>query len=336
MSFSHSWFYLIFYLIDPNICCKYLQYLQHSTGTTSLWIMVLLSLERSFTFTRPFTVKKLIRPRTICLILTVVTSLCFLAHIDEILSVDVKAFRWVNFAYGLCSLNRHLSFSAVRIKIITHLHSFILPFFFNSILDIYICWQICRRRQRLQIKTSLLTHISLKRKQHHRSKISLANEITLTLLCQSMWLLVTYFPRHLYYLLIQFNIIHNYERDNSILSFIIRLSLLIYLAFSPTLYVILSPTLRKEIRMYICLSYQRHRPTSLSHMSIAQDKLRHFFHSHQQPKHPHQPEHVSLLVTTNEHLPRKIFSQRYFQSKSEPCLLLCTYGKIERSNTVHV
>merc|ERR1712110_392641 len=106
---------------------------------------------------------------------------------------------------------------------------------------------------------------------------------------------------------------------------------LIYLAFSPALYVVLSPTLRKEIRSYICLSYQRHRPISLSNISNAQDKFRHFFHSHQQQKNvQHQTEYVSVLVMTSEHLPRKIFSQLKIQSKSEPCLLLYQYKKTER------
>jgi hypothetical protein len=204
--------------------------------------MVFLSFERSFTFTRPFTVKKLLKSRTICLILFVVTCVCFALHIDELISVDIKAFRWVNFAYGLCSIKRHSRLATDRIKIITHSHSFILPFVLNSILDVYICYNICQRRKRItkQSTSSIIKHKS------RRSKISLANEITLTLLCQSMWLLITYFPTHLYYSLISFRFIKDHDRDNSTLVFFIRQNLLIYLAFSPTLFVILSPNKRLE------------------------------------------------------------------------------------------
>ena len=66
-----------------------------------------------------------------------------------------------------------------------------------------------------------------------------------------MWLLITYFPTHLYYSLISFKLINDYDRDNSTLVFLIRQNLLIYLAFSPTLFVILSPTLRREIHLQI-------------------------------------------------------------------------------------
>jgi hypothetical protein len=345
--FSHSWFYLVFYLADPTDFCKYLQYLQQSTTTTSLWIMVLLSFERSFTFSKPFIVQKLVQPRTICLILILITTFCFATHIDELISVDVKAFRWVNFAYGLCSVDRHSRFSSVRIKIVTHSHSFILPFLLNSILDIYICYKICQRRQRLVIKSTLLPN-SFNKKIHRRSKKSLAHEITLTLLCQSMWLLITYFPRHLYYFLIQFNLISDHDRDNSTLSFLMRLNLLVYLAFSPALYVILSPTLRREIRSYICLSYKRHRPTTLSNMSNAQDKFRHFLKQHHQQRNFLQGN-LTIVITTSEQIPRKIFSESIslpvkleYPSKSVPCLLLYNHEdeydsnqRAGRSNTLH-
>jgi hypothetical protein len=307
--------------------------------------MVLLSLERSFTFSKPFMVQKLVQPRTICLILILITTFCFATHIDELISVDIKAFRWVNFAYGLCSVDRHSRFSSVRIKIVTHSHSFILPFLLNSILDVYICYKICQRRQRLVIKATLLIPNKRIRK---RSKKSLAHEITLTLLCQSMWLLMTYFPRHLYYILIQFNLISDHDRDNSILSFLMRLNLLVYLAFSPALYVIFSPTLRREIRSYICSSYKRHRPATLSNMSNAQDKFRHFLKYHNQQR-DFQPMNLTILITTSEQIPRKFFSESIsvpmkleYLSKSVPCLVLYKHEneydsnqRTERSNTVN-
>jgi hypothetical protein len=313
--------------------------------------MVLLSFERSFTFSRPFIVKKFLRPRTVCLILLFVTGFCFGTHIDELISIDIKAFRWVNFAYGLCSVNRHLRFSSVRIKIVTHSHSFILPFLLNSILDIYICYKICQRRQRLLMKSAVLLPINFNKEIHRRSKKSSAHEITLTLLCQSMWLLLTYFPRHLYYFLISFNLISDHDRDNSTLSFLLRLNLLIYLAFSPVLYIILSPTLRREIRSFICSSYEQHRPVSLTNMSNAQDKFRHFLlqHHHQQYQQQQrniQPVNLAILITTSEQMPRQISFDSISEpmkmeciSKSVPCLLLYKtedqYEKTERSNTLH-
>jgi len=317
--------------------------------------MVLLSLERSFTFSRPFTVKKLLQSRTICLIILIVTCFCFATHIDELISLDVKAFRWVNFAYGLCSVNRHLRYSSIRIKIITHSNSFILPFILNSILDIYICYKICQRRHRLGTKLPLLIKNNSNKKFRKRSKKSLAHEITLTLLCQSMWLLFTYFPRHLYYFLISFNLINAHDRDNSTLSFLMRLNLLIYLAFSPTLYVILSPTLRREIRSYICISYKRHRPTSSTNMSNAQDKFRHFLLHHHYYYHNHQPTqqgnmqpgHLTVVITSNEQASGTNLSELIsvpakigYLSESVPCLFLYKHEdeyepsqKTERANT---
>jgi len=318
--------------------------------------MVLLSLERSLTFSRPFTVKKILKPRIICLILLIVTCFCFATHIDELISLDVKAFRWVNFAYGLCSFNRHLRYSSIRIKIVTHSHSFILPFIFNSILDIYISYKICQRRHRLVKKLPLILKNNPNKKHPKRSKKSLAHEITLTLLCQSMWLLFTNFPKHLYYFLISFNLINGHDRDNSILSFLMRLNLLIYLAFSPALYVILSPTLRREIRSYICLSYKRHQPASLTNISNAQDKFRHLLSHHHYYYHNHQPEqqrnsqpiHLTILITTNEQAPETILSEPIsipakmeYLSESTPCLFLDKHEdnydysqKIERANTL--
>ena len=116
--------------------------------------MVLLSFERSFTFTQPYTIKKFLKSRTICLILLVVTCLCFALHISEIISVDIKAFRWVNFAYGTCSIKRNSRLATDRIKILTHSNSFILPFVLNSLLDIYICYNICQRRKRFLTRST--------------------------------------------------------------------------------------------------------------------------------------------------------------------------------------
>ncbi|CAF2432527.1 unnamed protein product [Rotaria sp. Silwood2] len=357
---THSWLYLIFYLVDPIHFCKYLQYLQQSTATTSLWIMVLLSLERSLTFSLPFAIKKLLQSHTICFILVFVTCLCFALHIDELISVDVKAFRWVNFAYGLCSVKRHFHLLTERIEIITHANSFILPFLFNSVLDIYICYKICQRRKRIAIRSSLLSSSNNQnrtKRKHQRLKKSLAHEITLTLLCQSMWLLFTYFPTHLYYFLISFKLINDHDRDNSTVNFFMRQNLLIYLAFSPALYVILSPTLRKEIHSYICQSYKRHRTISLSHTSNSQNKFRNFFfdrynshHSHHQQQHSTQQINLAFSVTTCEKVTGKFVSKSsisvplkiQYISKSLPCLLIYNnkyefdeHCKIERSNTVH-
>lgn len=302
--------------------------------------MVILSLERSFTFSRPFIVQKLIHPRTICLVLLLVTSFCFLIHIDELVSVDVKAFRWVNFAYGLCSVERHSRFSSVRIKIITHSHSFILPFLFNSILDIYISYKICQRRQRSGMKSVLLlSSSSVKRKHRQRLKKSTAHEITLALLCQSMWLLIAFFPRHLYYFLIQFNLIHDHDRDNSTFSLLLRLCLLIYFAFSPVLYLIVSPTLRREIRSYLHSIWQGNRRTSLPRMSNGQSKFRDFL-QRQRPQRSSEPIHLTVLVTSSERrsLPVKI----NYLSKSVPCLYeykhenpFHSHFRTERSTTVH-
>ncbi|CAF1048826.1 unnamed protein product [Adineta steineri] len=344
---THSWLYLIFYIADSLYLCKYLRYLQQSTATTSLWIMVLLSLERSFTFSRPFVVKKFLQSHTICFILLFVTCLCFALHIDELISVDVKAFRWVNFAYGLCSVKRHFRLSTDRIKIVTHSHSFILPFLLNSILDIYICYKMCQRRKRLITKSSLSFNHHKNRFQ--RSRKSAAHEITLTLLCQSMWLLFTYFPTHLYYFLLSFKLINDHDRDNSTLNFLMRQNLLIYLAFSPTLYVILSSTLRREIYSCICRSYKRHRPSSLSNMSSVQSRFRQFFlHSEQQRQSIQRP-HLVTFVTMSERIPRKAVSQSIcvpFKikniSNSAPSLLtMYKYRndanqnqKTERSNTM--
>jgi hypothetical protein len=305
--------------------------------------MVFLSFERSFTFTRPFTVKKLLKSRTICLILFVVTCVCFALHIDELISVDIKAFRWVNFAYGLCSIKRHSRLATDRIKIITHSHSFILPFVLNSILDVYICYNICQRRKRItkQSTSSIIKHKS------RRSKISLANEITLTLLCQSMWLLITYFPTHLYYSLISFRFIKDHDRDNSTLVFFIRQNLLIYLAFSPTLFVILSPTLRREIHLHFCQPYKRRKTLSSSYLSSANKRLEKLLNHHQEQQ---QQQYPTILITRSEELQRKSYPNSttipklfLIKEKSETISCLMAYTndkefdqckKTERSSTL--
>ncbi|CAF0921233.1 unnamed protein product [Rotaria sordida] len=364
---THSWLYLIFYVVHPTHFCKYLQYFQQSTATTSLWIMVLLSLERSLSFSLPFTIKKLLQSHIICFILIFVTCLCFALHIDELISVDVKAFRWVNFAYGLCSVKRHFHLLTERIEIITHANSFILPFLFNSILDIYICFKICQRRKRITNRSSLLSPSSSSNNQNkgktkcQRLKKSLAHEITLTLLCQSLWLLFTYFPTHLYYFLISFKLINDYDRDNSTVNFFMRQNLLIYLAFSPALYVILSPTLRKEIHSYMCQSYQRHRSTTLSNMTSSQNKVRNFFSNRHHHDHHHQrrqqqrlrsTEQINLAfsMTTCEQMIGKVVSKpsisvplkTQYISKSVPCLLKYNnkheydeHHETEQLNTLH-
>jgi hypothetical protein len=312
--------------------------------------MVLLSLERSVTFSQPFVVKKLLQPRTICFILISVIFFCFLIHIDELFCSDVKAFRWVNFAYGLCSFNRYARFSSVRIKMVTHFHSFILPFTLNSIFDIYICYKICQRRQGLTIKSSLLLKNNLNKKLHQQSKSSLAHEITLTLLCQSLWLLFTNFPRHLYYFLISFNLINDYDRDNSTTSFLFRLNLLIYLAFSPTLYIILSSTLRKEILTY--LLFRRHRLIDLTNIENVEDKflyrpVHHHYREQKQQQINTRPVYVTVLITKTEQTSENILSELIsvptkieYISKSMPCLLLYKNEngyeqsqKVERCNT---
>jgi hypothetical protein len=310
--------------------------------------MVLLSCERSFTFIRPFAAKKLLKSRTICLILIGVTCLCFTLHIDEIVFVDIKAFRWVNFAYGLCSIKRYSRLAADRIKIITHSHTFILPFLLNSLLDVYICYKICQQRKRL-VKTSISSFVNNKSR---RLKISLANEITLTLLCQSMWLLITYFPTNLYYFLISFRFIKDHDRDNSTFVFFIRQNLLIYLAFSPTLFVILSPTLRKDIHLHLYRSYKRRKTISSSFLTSGNKRLEKFFNDHhQQQQQQNRQTHSTILITRSEELQRKFVSisttlPRTFlminQSKSTSCLTMYNnhdqfeqYKKLERSSTLH-
>ncbi|CAF3159672.1 unnamed protein product [Rotaria sp. Silwood2] len=342
---THSWLYLVFYIVNPMYLCKYIQYLQQSLATTSLWIMVLLSFERSLTFRRPLAVKSMLKSRTICLILIIVTCLCFSLHLDELISVDIKAYRWVNFAYGLCSIKRYLGLATDRIKILTHSLSFILPFLFNSILDIYICSNICQRRKRLFKRSSLimLSHKSF------RLKITLTNEITLTLLCQSMWLLITYFPRHLYYFLISFKLIDDHDRDNSTLVFLIRQNLLMYLAFSPTLYVILSPTLRKEIYSHLGQLYERHRRTSSAYVLSANKRLEKFINDHQPL--PRQQKYIASLIAKSEELPQKFLPTPMkiprkcvikYKSKSSSCLFMHSneyalnhFKTPERSSTLH-
>ncbi|CAF1294641.1 unnamed protein product [Adineta ricciae] len=344
---SHSWLYLSFYIPDSLYLCKYLRYLQQSTATTSLWIIVLLSLERSFTFSRPFAMKKFLQSHTICFILIFVIFTCFALHIDELISVDAKAFRWVNFAYGLCSVKRHSRLSTDRIKIVTHSHSFIFPFFLNSILDVYICYKMCQRRKRLAMPTSF--SIRQHKNRFRRPKKSVAHEITLTLLCQSLWLLFTYFPTHLYYFLLSFKLINDHDRDNSTLTILMRINLLAYLAFSPTLYVILSSTLRREIQSCICRSYKRHRSASLSNMSSTQNKIRHIFSSFDHYRqHTTQRTHLSTFITMSERTGRKatlpsicVPYKIHYLSKSSPCLLIYNIKddqalpfKSERSNTL--
>lgn len=332
---------MVFYIADPVRICKYIQYLQQSLSTTSLWIMVLLSLERSFTFIRPFAVKNVLSSRTICTIILLVVCLCFILHIDELVSVNGKGFRWVNFAYGLCSFQRTSFIKEDRIKILTHSHSFILPFVLNTLLDVYICYKICQRRKRLLQKTPSIVRKSTK---FRRSKNLLANEITLILLWQSMWLLMTYFPAHLYYFLISFQLTNAHDRDNSIHVLIIRLNLLIYLAFSPTLYVIFSPTLRREIGHQLCRSYKKRRTTSTTCLSISRRKSDSRVNGQRRSR-------LSMLVTRSEELPRRCPSQtivklpdtcfKAVQSKSTPCLSpptlrneLYQYMKTERSSTL--
>jgi hypothetical protein len=302
--------------------------------------MVILSFERSFAFTQPFAVKKILKSRTVYLILLVVTCLCFAIHMSELISVDIKAFRWVNFAYGTCSIKRNSRLATDRIKILTHSTTFILPFVLNSMLDIYICYNICQRRKRCLKRT---TSIYLSNGSR-RTKIYLANEITLTLLCQSMWLLITYFPTHLYYSLISFKLINDHDRDNSTLVFFIRQNLLIYLAFSPTLFVILSPTLRKEIHLQISRSYKQKSATSTTTLSNSNKRLDAFFN------HQHR-RHLTLLITRSEELPRKfpsppatVHKKALIKLKSNSTSCLSTYSneddfyryqKTERSSTLH-
>jgi hypothetical protein len=348
---SHSWFYLLFYFVDTIQLCKYLQYVQKSLSTTSLWFMVLLSFERSLAFRRPFTIQRVLQSRTICLVLLLVTCVCFIVHVDEITYVDIKAFRWINFAYGLCSIKRHSLLSTDRIKIVRHAHSFILPFVFNSLLDIYICSRICQRRQRSALKSQILLLTSKSKKKHQRAKKSLAHEITCTLLCQSLWLLLAYFPTHLFYFLLSFKLINDHDRDNSTVNFLLRQSLLIYLAFSPTLYVIFSPTLRKEIYSYLRRTYKRHRMSRLSTKVNREKKFqdvlsRHRFEQQQQQLQLDTSRQIVTVITIAESCsPTRLTStvtSGLFLSKSAPCLIkhvnsmhLYEYAdKIERSITL--
>jgi hypothetical protein len=336
--------YLLFYIVDPTYVCTCIQYFQQSLSATSLWFMVFLSLERSITFTRPLLVKKFSKSRTIYFTLFLMVVLCFGLHIDEILSVEIKAFRWVNFAYGLCSMKRHSRLLTDRIKILFHSQSFIFPFLFNSILDIYISYQICQRRQNLLGRSM---SISRRSKKSRRSKISLANEITLTLLCQSFWLLITYFPARLYYSLISFKIIDDHDRDDSRLIFVIRLNLLIYLAFSPTLYVILSPTLRREIYFYLSHSSKRSKSTNSSFLSSAHRKLDKYMADHRPIPSHRSRLRLSILTSRSEELPRQSIPVYHpvkqtleYTSYSVPCLSVFQHEneqlpRMERASTIH-
>ncbi|CAF1197808.1 unnamed protein product [Didymodactylos carnosus] len=250
--FSQTWSYLLFHIGNPNILCKTNTFLQQSSSTCSLWIMVLLSSERSFTFMHPYKVKKVFTPKITCIVLCLIILISLLLHIDELFIKDISTFRWISVSYGICSIKREKYYFDIKIKILLYSISFILPFLLNSIFDIYICRQMCLRRKKM-------AHAKINCYQFGKKRTrSLTHEITLTLLCLSCWLLLTYFPSRLYYLLVSFNLI-DYAKDNSILMILMRYNLLIYLAFSPTLYVILSPTLRNEIKQYICFMYNYHK-----------------------------------------------------------------------------
>ena len=305
--------------------CRYMQYLQQSLSTTSLCLMVLISFERLFTFMRPHAVKKVSEARIAYGIIVVVICLCFALHVDELVSFDVKTFRWVNFAYGLCSIERHSSLVPKHITIIIeHSHLFLLLFLLNLIIGVYICCHICQRDKRLS-KNS--TPISPNYKSRGL-KIALANEITLPLLCQSMWLLIAYLPIDLYYSLISFKSIDS-DRDNSTIVFIMRYNLLIYLAFSPMLYVVLSPTLRKEIHLRICRLYKQHKETSLFYIPSTNNRLAKLLTDHQAlfrrqvyptavtTKHD---ELTRKLIPTAPKLPKKCL----IELESSPCLLTST------------
>ncbi|CAF1163432.1 unnamed protein product [Didymodactylos carnosus] len=240
--FSQTWSYLLFHIGNHNHLCKWNTFLQQTSSTCSLWIMVLLSSERAFTFIQPYKVKKLFTLKLTCTILIIIILISLLLHIDELLVIRISSFRWISFSFGICSIVRDRKYFDIKIKILLYSISFILPFLLNSIFDIYICRQICIRRKKMSnIK------INKYRLEKKTKYLSLTHEITLTLLCLSIWLLLTYFPFRLYYLLVSYNFI-DYAKDKSLLMLIVRYNLLVYLAFSPSLYVILSPTLRNEIK----------------------------------------------------------------------------------------
>ena len=273
-------------------------------STTSLWITIVLSLERSFTFTRPFTVKKLFKSRTICGFLIVVVGLCFAVHLDElVLSVGV-AYEWVNFGYVMCSMKRRILVSYDRIKIVTHLLSFFVPFVLNCILDVYISYKIYQRRYNL-VNNGSLNSLNTKSR---RSRMSLANEITLVLLCQSIWLLFTYFPGRLYYSLVSFNVIRDY--DDTLIIFLVRQNLLIYLAFSPTLYVILSQTLRREILQQLCGFYPDTQSRSSSYLSSVNRRSRRQLPTAYRQLSSNTTVHTAITKSRSVELPRKPLSPK--------------------------
>jgi hypothetical protein len=123
-----------------------------------------------------------------------------------------------------------------------------------------------------------------------------------------------------------------------------RQNLLIYLAFSPTFYVILSPTLRREIHLHLGRSYRRQMTASSSYISNASRRVEKFLNHHQQGTIPRQA-HSAILITRSEELPRKILSNPIvvpYESKSTPCLLavnsedeLSQYHKTGRSSTIN-
>ena len=220
-------------------------------------------------------------------------------------------------------------------------NAFILPFIVNCVLDVYICYQICHQRTRLTVTSPSSRPI---KRKFRRAKKSLAHEITLTLLCQSMWLLLTYFPIYLYYFLLSFGLIdgadRSYDRDNSTLNVVMRISLLVYLAFSPTLYVILSPTLRREIYSHMRRTYRQHRTKSSSNEQNKSRQCSEYWPPLNQRSSP--ASHADILLTTNERLPTRIVlkavsipKRLHRESISMPCFRLDEQSRqLIRSNTL--
>ncbi|CAF3415138.1 unnamed protein product [Rotaria socialis] len=184
------------------------------------------------------------------------------------------------------------------------------------------CASILRHKRFLKRVSSILLG-----NKSRRLKLSLANETTLALLCQSLWLLITYVSRHLYYSLISFKLINDHDK--------------IY--FSPTLYVILSPILRKEIYLQLSESYGRHRRSSSLHTLRGNQRLENFtMHDNQSSQ--HQQNYLVSLLSKTEELPQKLLptpiEEPKYQSKSSSRLFMYSnedaldhYRKSVRSST---
>ncbi|CAF4850534.1 unnamed protein product [Rotaria socialis] len=175
------------------------------------------------------------------------------------------------------------------------------------------CASILRHKRFLKRVSSILLG-----NKSRRLKLSLANETTLALLCQSLWLLITYVSRHLYYSLISFKLINDHGRDNSTLIF-----------FNQT--------------KSIFHQHSIHRRSSSLHTLRGNQRLENFtMHDNQSSQ--HQQNYLVSLLSKTEELPQKLLptpiEEPKYQSKSSSRLFMYSnedaldhYRKSVRSST---